>query len=138
MNVFVDTNVLLDVISRREPFYGHGQEVWALAERGLVRGFVAALSMPNIFYLLRRDGGRKKAMQALVGIRDTFTTVALDEQILNQAIDSGWEDFEDAIQYFSAVRANAECIITRNEDHFAKADMPVYSPIDFLAEHSFE
>ncbi len=138
MNVLVDTNVLLDVLTRREPFHQDAQRIWALAERGSIRGLIAVISFPNIFYIVRRIRGRAAARQMLGMLRDTFTAVPLDDQILNQAIDSKFEDFEDAIQYFSALRAGAECIVSRNSDHFVKSDFPVLSPAEFLAAHPLE
>jgi hypothetical protein len=68
---------------------------------------------------------------------DTFTLALCDEQIINQAIDAGVEDFEDAVQYFSALRAEAACLVTRNPNHFPNAAIPVLTPAEFLAAHSF-
>ena len=77
-------------------------------------------------------------MAMLTMLRDTFTPVPSDEQILTQAMDARFSDFEDAIQYFSALRADAVCLITRNPGHFPRSDLLVLSPADFLATHSFD
>ena len=138
MNVFLDTNVLMDVLLKRRPFVAESQKVWFLAERGKVRGMVAALSFPNIYYIIRKIRGADAALSMMTMLRDTFTPVPLDEQILNQAIDAGFPDFEDAIQYFSALRADAECLLTRNPDHFPRSRLRVLSPTEFLAAHTFE
>jgi len=69
----------------------------------------------------------------MVLLRDTFTPVALDKQILDQAIDASLSDLEDAIQYFSAVRAGADCIISRDARAFPKSDLPVLTPQEMLA-----
>jgi predicted nucleic acid-binding protein len=138
MNVFFDTNVLMDVLLERRPFVAESQKVWFLAERSKVRGMVAALSFPNIYYIIRKMRGTDAAMSMMTMLRDTFTPVPLDGQILNQAVDAGFSDFEDAIQYFSALRADAECLLTRNPDHFPRSRLRVLSPTEFLAAHSFE
>jgi len=138
MNVFLDTNVLMDVLLERRPFVAESQKVWFLAECGKVRGMVAALSFPNIYYIIRKIRGADAAQSMMTMLRDTFTPVPLDEQILNQAIDAGFPDFEDAIQYHSALRADAECLLTRNPDHFPRSRLQVLSPTEFLAAHSFE
>ena len=65
MNVFVDTNVLLDVLGRREPFYTDSARVWTLAETGQVAAYVSTVSLPNLFYLLRRAKGQKAARKAM-------------------------------------------------------------------------
>lgn len=135
MNVFADTNVLLDVLAQREPFYTDSARIWTLAETGLITGLASSLSLPNLFYILRRGSGRPTAHGAMSILRDIFSLVPLDSQIVNQAIDSGIDDFEDAIQFFSAVRAGADVIVTRNARHYPSADIAIQSPAEFLATH---
>ena len=135
MIVLVDTNVLLDVLGGRPPFLADSARVWTLAETGRVAGFISALSLPNIFYVLGRTAGVKAARAAVSILRDIFSLVPLDGQIVNQALDAGMEDFEDAIQFFSAVRAGAAAIITRNPGHFPGRDLAVQTPGEFLATH---
>jgi predicted nucleic acid-binding protein len=138
VNVFIDTNVLMDVLLERRPFVAQSRSVWFLAERGKIVGLVSILSFPNIYYVVRKTLGADTALAMMTLLRDTFTAVPLDEQILNQAIDGKFADFEDAIQYFSALRAGAECLITRNVDHFPDSGLSVISPEEFLSAHSFD
>lgn len=133
MKVFVDTNVLLDVLSCREPFHEDAIQIWSLAEAGKLKGLVSAISVANVFYLVRRFKNARAAYEAVRLIRDTFGIVACDERVLGQAMDAGWKDFEDAVQYFSARHAQAACIVSRDGDHFTKSDLPVLSPAEFLA-----
>lgn len=135
MNVFIDTNVLLDVLAQREPFYADSAQVWTLVETGQVAGAISTLSLPNLFYLMRRIKGQKAARKAMGILRDIFGFVPLDSQITNQAIDSDIEDFEDAIQFFSALRAGATTLITRNPKHFPGHDIAIQTPAEFLATH---
>ena len=138
MNVFIDTNVLLDVLAKRAPFYEDSAAVWTLAEHGKIRGFVSALSFSNVYYIVRRLKDRRTADRAMLLLRDTFTPVACDEQVLSQAIDAGMKDFEDAIQYYSALRVESACLISRNPDHFPRSVLSVVQPAEFLVAHSFE
>ncbi len=139
MKVLVDTNVLLDVLAKRQPFYADSAAIWSLAEDGLIEGLVSAVSFTNIFYIVRKLAGAETAQRTLVLLRDTFTAVACDVPILNRAIDAGFKDFEDAVQYFTALQAGAVCLVSRNPDHFPRTnDCPVISPAEFLATHSFE
>ena len=138
MNVFIDTNVLMDVLLQRRPFVAESRKVWFLAERGKVVGLVSALSFPNIYFVVRKTRGADTAASMMTLLRDTFTAVPLDKQVLNQAIDAKFSDFEDAIQYYSALRADVECLLTRNVDHFPDSGLRVISPEEFLAAHSFE
>ena len=137
MKAFVDTNVLMDVLLDREPFVADSQQIWLLAERGKLEGLVSVLSFPNIYYVLRKLSGAERAARTMTMLRDVFRPVACDEQILHQAIDAGFRDFEDAIQYFSALRAEADCIVSRNPKHFPSPDISVLTPTQFLATHSF-
>lgn len=133
MKVFVDTNVLLDVLARREPFYSDSARVWSLAERGKIEALVSVISFNNVYYIVRKAGTRKTADRALRLLRDVFTPVPLDIQILNQAIDSDFKDFEDAIQFHSAIRSDASCLVTRDISHFPTADLSILAPTEFLA-----
>lgn len=138
MNVFIDTNVLMDVLIGRRPFVAESRKVWFLAERGKVRGMVSVLSFANVYYIVRKVRGPQAAMSMMTMLRDTFAPVPLDEQILNQAIDAEFSDFEDAIQYYSALRADAQCLLTRNPGHFPRSPLNVLSPTEFLAAHPLE
>ena len=135
MKPFVDTNILLDVLGERQPFYARSAAIWDLAERGHVDGLVAAISFTNVFYIMRKWGNTDTAREAVVLVRDAFTTTPCTAQVIEQAIDSELRDFEDAVQYFSALHADADCIITRNPGDFPRRPViPVLSPEEFLAE----
>jgi len=135
VNVFCDTNVLLDVLEKREPFYADSVRVWTLAELGQIRGLVSVISFTNVFYVVEKLRDLATAQKAVRLLRATFVPVALDEQLLNQAADSGLRDFEDAVQFFSALRADAACLVTRNPNHFPTGHLPIQTPAEFLATH---
>jgi len=132
MIAFLDTNVLLDSLSRREPFWLDAARIWALAERGEIQAYISAVSFSNIYYILRKAEGQLVARKALVGLRDLFTTAACDRQIIDQAIDAGFSDFEDAIQFFSAMRAGASHLVTRDPGHFPRGEIAIVTPAEFL------
>ncbi len=134
MKIFFDTNILLDVLAQREPFYEDAVRLWALAERREVDGYISTLSLNNIYYIVRKVAGKQKAQDALVVLRDIFDLVAEDHQIVNQAIDASMEDFEDAVQFYSAIRIGADYLVTRNTKHFPATDvLPVIPPDEILA-----
>jgi hypothetical protein len=84
-------------------------------------------------YIIRKAENKGKARTALHLLRDIFTAVAPDQQLLNQAMDSDIDDFEDAVQYFSADRIGADYLVTRNLDDFPYDGIPVISPDRFIA-----
>lgn len=132
MNVFFDTNVLMDVLERREPFYMESARVWTLAETGQIRGYISVLSLANIFYILRRRGPKRQAYETLKLLRDIFHLVSFDVDVAQQAMDSGLADFEDAVQLFSAIRCDARTLVTRNISDFPPDRLPIRTPRGFL------
>src|SRR5687768_11457655 len=122
MRVLVDTNVLIDVIAMRKPFYDDSAAIWTLAEQGQITGLASAISFTNIYYVVRRLEDAKTARRAIQLLRDTFQVAPCDQQIINQAMELQLKDFEDAVQYISAIRAGADCIVSRNPAHFRTAE----------------
>lgn len=133
MKAFIDTNILLDVLGRREPHYEDAAQIWTLAETGKLEAYVSAISFTNVFYIVRKFRDIRAAKQAVKWMRDVFHIAACDDKILHQAIDANWRDLEDAVQYFSAWRVGASCIVSRNVGDYAKSEMDVLSPEEFLA-----
>ena len=133
MEVLLDTNILIDILARREPYYENAARIAALVETRKIEGVVAAASMPTIFYLVQRKADARAAYHALRWIRGSCVLATCDEKVIYEALDAGWKDFEDAVQYFSARLAGASCLLTRNKDHFRGSDLPVVSPDEFLA-----
>ena len=136
MKLFLDTNVLFDVLGRRARHVADSAAVWSRVERGVHEGLISAISFNNVFYIVRRAAGHKAAREAMKVLRDAFRIVDVDEQTIHRAIDSGIADFEDALQYFSALRAQADCIITRNVRDFPPDPIPAMTPEEFLETDS--
>ncbi len=134
MRAFLDTNVLLDVLAERMPFYEHSSAVWSLAENGTIEGLVSAFSFTTVFYIVRKWGTADVARDALLALREVFAPAGCDATVINRAIDSELGDFEDAVQYFTAIRAEVDCLLTRDPDDFPRRPaIPVLSPREFLA-----
>ena len=134
MKVLVDTNILLDVLAERFPFYACSAKIWTLAELGRIEAFVSSISFNNVYYIVRKAADKRRARQALRLMRDIFVPVATDARIISQAIDSDIDDFEDAVQLYSAASIQADCIITRNVKDFIvrKESFTVLAPDEFL------
>ena len=130
--LFLDTNVLLDHLLDREPFADDATELWSMAERREVVGLVAAISFNFVYYIVRHEADERAARRAIKGLRDVFETAEVDAQIINQAIDSGFADFEDAIQHACAIRAQASHLVTRDLVGFRRSEVAVVSPHSYL------
>ena len=133
MNILVDTNIILDVLANRKPFYNASARIWSLAECGDITAFISVISYNNVYYIIRKVAGKEKAREAMRMMRDVFSTVGADNQMINQSIDSDIDDFEDAIQYHSGLRAHVRHLVTRNSRDFPDGVISILSPEEFLA-----
>ncbi len=133
MNALLDTNVVVDVLARREPFFADSCLILDHAERGDFVASICTTTVTTIFYLVRRHLG---APETIARIRDltTICSVApVNQVVVDAALGEAFPDFEDAILHHSAVLAGADCIVTRNVADFRKSSLPVYSPAQFLS-----
>ena len=130
--LFFDTDVILDLSIARDINIDASVKVINLVENGLFEGHTSSLVFSNIFYIQRKIIGRDKAIGFLKNLRLLLTVLNVDDLIIQQALESEFSDFEDAIQYFTATKNNMDCIITRNISDFRKSTMPVYTPTEFL------
>lgn len=132
MKLFLDTNVIIDVIASREPFIEDSRKVLSLCERGQAEGVMSALTLCTISYVLRKFAAPGTLRRQIRDLRNLLPPVDLTTQLLDRAISSTISDFEDAVQFYSAVYCDADCIITRNAKDFPQDDIPVLSPTAFL------
>ena len=102
--IFIDTNILLDVILHRADFYQQAAAIWADCESRKVQGYVSAISLNNMHYIMRKMVAPYVALEYVRLVLNVFSIVPLDESILRLAVDLPQKDFEDAIQTFSAVQ----------------------------------
>ncbi|MCL2441206.1 MAG: PIN domain-containing protein [Treponema sp.] len=133
MKVLVDTNIILDVFLKREPFYKDSIIIFQLTNSGSIKGYLAAVSMTNIFYLLRKAKiGTADVYQIMDKLAVLFTVATISESTIANALALRWKDFEDAVQYISVKENEVDYIITRNADDFQTSDIPCMSPADFI------
>lgn len=132
-SVYLDTDIIFDVLIKREPFYDCSAKIFSLIESGKLRGYVSPLSFANMHYMLRKLlSSSAKSKTALKRIFSIVQISPLTSEVLEKALNSNFKDFEDAIQSFSAVNCKANCIITRNLRDFTKSTLPSFSPEEFL------
>ena len=123
MKVLIDTNVLLDVLVQRESFYKHSALIWSLAEQGIIEAFISAISVNNIYYITRRLKDQKSAGVLVDKVLKDFNVLPLTFEILKMSR-TVKGDYEDMIQYFSALQKGFDFIITRNIKDFPKDTVP--------------
>ena len=134
MNVLVDTNVVLDVLLKRPPFYQDSFKIFQLIDQERIRGCLSASSITDIFYLLRKDRHNSdevyRIMEELTAL---FSVVQVSETTIAGALSLRWKDFEDAVQYMVARENNITHIITRNKTDYETFDIHCMSPIEFTS-----
>lgn len=132
MKIFVDTNILIDVFSKRQPFFDASATILSMLEKDTTSGVLSAISINNAYYIISKYQGKNKAKKAVRTLLDIFEVITLDYKTLSKSIDSNIKDFEDGIQFFSAISCNADYIITRNTKDLPRDDIPILTPEEFL------
>lgn len=134
MRVFLDTNVILDYLLKREPHYAASKKVFDMCLYK-IDGFITPHSLIDVFYTLseRTTSSVEYCRNTIQKLRSVLNVVAEDDNTVYSAADNAdFSDFEDSMQNESARFAKADYIITRNTKDFAGADIPVLSPTEFL------
>ncbi len=128
-----DINFFLDIFLKRGQFYPPAAWVFKMIEEKKLRGYICALSFPTLYYLLSKELKREKSVKILEKVRIVFHVAAVDERVMDLSLTSNFRDFEDAVQYYSAVQAKADCLITRNKGDYKVDNLPVLTPDEFMA-----
>jgi predicted nucleic acid-binding protein len=111
--ILIDTNIVIDLLAKREPFYKEVAKLFSLADKTKVRLFVSVLSFANVNYILLKQRKPEETKQILRKLKLIVGILDLEEKIINLALnDNDFNDFEDALQYFSAIENNIEIIVT--------------------------
>jgi predicted nucleic acid-binding protein len=133
IQVLLDINVILDVLQKRNEHYEEAAKVISLCSNNHIKGYISAISFGTLHYILSKTSGKTTSLSSLKKIRAFTSVAAVDSETIDLAIASNFSDFEDAIQYYSAVRSGLDQIITRNKKDFSKAKLSVSTPQEFLA-----
>ncbi len=131
--ILCDINFILDIFLVREPFYTPAARIFAMIEAKHFKGYLCANSFPILFYILAKELKRDKAMRVLEKVRIVFRVATVDEKVIDLSLASDFKDFEDAVQCYSAVRAKADCLITRNKTDYNTDIISIMTPEEFLA-----
>ncbi len=138
IKVFLDTNILIDYLAQRTNFYQNAARVVSICGNSGLKLLVSSLSFATASYILSERN--KLSSETIKKLFNNFIVTAeitlVDSLIIRKSISSKFEDFEDAMQYYSAIHENADFIITRNKPDFIESTIPVYEPAEFIAKCS--
>lgn len=133
MRVLFDTNVVLDHLLERAPFVDAAEQLISLVDAGEVQGVICSTTATTIHYLAARAVGAPAATEYLRQLLAIFDVACVDRDVLRDALDAGFTDFEDAVVHEAARHAGAVAIVTRNASDFSRASLPVFTPVELLA-----
>ncbi|MFZ4476272.1 MAG: type II toxin-antitoxin system VapC family toxin [Saprospiraceae bacterium] len=130
--VFVDTNIILDWLGERAPFFKFAKALFLKAEKGEIEILISTMSYISAEYILRKQLGKEKTLQALNKIRSISTVCMSGGKEIDLALVSDMKDFEDSFQYYTALNNSARVIITRNLKDFVNVQIPIMSAEDYI------
>jgi len=130
--VFVDTDIILDLLASRDPFYSFAAELFSRADRHQVKLHVSTLCFANLHYLLSRQLGPFKAKNTLLQLKALVTTLPVLDKTIELALASDFRDFEDAIQYYCALEHSIPILLTRNLRDYQNCYMSILTAEEYL------
>lgn len=133
MVVLIDTNVIIDFLMKREPYAEDAIKIVSLCNEKIISGYIAAHTISNIFYILRKEFSAKQRKEVLEAICGVFEISEIDKKKILAALENDkFDDLEDCLQMECAVEVGADYIITRNPSDFVNSEIAIIEPSDFL------
>jgi predicted nucleic acid-binding protein len=131
--VLIDTDVILDFFFDRKPFSEDAAKILSMCENGKIKGFVTSIILSNIYYLLRKTATRERVIEKLKMLLKIIDLIITDKKAVEDALNSEFKDFEDALQNFSAHNTNQiRVIITRNTKDYKTSKLAIMNPETYL------
>ena len=130
--VFVDTDVVLDLLTKREPLYLSAAKVFSLAADKKIDLYISPVLISNLFYILRKVLGREEAITAIRKLRVLVKVVTIDEEIVDLVLSSKFKDIEDGFQYYGSLQGKISVLVTRNIKDFIGKEISIMNCDEFL------
>ncbi len=131
-NIFVDTDIILDLLSQREPFYEYSAYLFSEADSDKIKIHVSSLSFSNINYILSRQFSTVHARKKMLMFKTLVTVLPVTDKTVELALSSDFKDFEDALQYFTAIENNVKTLLTRNLKDYKTAEITIMTAEQYL------
>ena len=133
---FVDTDVIIDLLAQRQPHFHFSAVLFSLAEMGKYELYTTPTVIVNTFYIIRKQLGNEEAKNAIRKLRLIIHVIDSSGKVIDQALNSSFSDFEDAVQYYTCINSKISTIITRNLKDYKNANLLVQTPEIFLVTNS--
>jgi PIN domain. len=131
-NIFLDTNIVLDLLAYRMPFYTEAAKLFSLADKKKLKLSISSLCLADANYILSKQNPEMEVRKILRKFKVLVNVLPLDDKITDLALNSEFKDFEDAIQYFTAIENDQDIIITRNQPDFKESKIPIMTAGEFI------
>ena len=132
IKLFVDSDIILDLLAQREPHYIHAARLFTLIDQKKIIAYTSPLIFANLHYLLKKQTSNLSALKSLRKLKTLINILPIDERVIEQSLNSEFNDIEDAIQYFTAVNNGIALIITRNKTDYKRSKIDVLTAEEFL------
>ena len=136
-NIFVDTDVIFDLLAKREPFYNYSAKLFTHADKQELTICVSSLCFGNLNYILSKQKSATEARKILSRFKVLVKVLPVDDKVIELALNSDFKDFEEAIQYYCAIENGIKIIITRNLKDFKHARIPVLTAEEFVKQNEY-
>ena len=131
MKILIDANVALDILLHRSD-YANAALVFSITQQNVIESYISASAITDIFYIAKKDLGKKSAKEALKKLLQVFKPVAVTDNHIYQALDLDWDDFEDSVQYIVGESFSSDYIVTRNTRDYSSGSIPAVTPEEFI------
>jgi predicted nucleic acid-binding protein len=130
--VFVDSDIVLDLLSARQPHYKFAAELFSLADQNSIKVYISSLTFANVNYILSKQLSPGQARKMLLTFKTIVNVLAVNDKIIELALLSNFQDFEDAIQYNTAIENTITTLLTRNLKDYKKAEITILTAQQYL------
>ena len=134
MKVLLDTNIIIDIALERQPYFTNSETVLAFVEQGQIEGYISASTISDLYYLIRKQKGRDLTIEFLQEILTFCQIATVNQAAITMAFTTNFHDFEDSIQYSTAVVNKLDAIITRNPQDFPIITPRIITPEQLIVE----
>jgi len=130
--IFIDSDIILDLFAKREPHYIYSAKLFTLIDQQKFIAYTSPIVFANLHYLLKKNTSNSSALKNLRKLKTFINILPVDERVIEQSLNSEFSDFEDAIQYFTAINNGIRLLLTRNKVDYKKSKIPIATAEEFL------
>jgi predicted nucleic acid-binding protein len=129
MKILIDTNVVIDILLKRQPYYEDAVLIGVLLEKSILEGYISASAITDIYYIINKEfKDKKKSLEKIKNLLNIIYIASVNEFNIYEALDSDWNDFEDSLQYVIGKEIDVDYIVTRNIKDYEKSLIKIIEP----------